>query len=268
MDKKTPKELYEEGMNLDKICELKHSNLFIFGLRCTVLIDKDERIKSEKLSAKGAKAMFLGYEGDSNFVVWLLEGGRFLTTPHIRVQEDTTEPGEPPDPRDVVRSLPQHVQKRLRHRPGRKNKEVGVKNDDDNVVSEDETDKEDKGKPVKRKRGRPKKTKPELYTCEAPPEHLVIMDELVKISLIQEGELSTESDDSLDENSNPKREMQSLSFYYTFDFNLEFDLDDFERGFTGSGDCTDLARKAYELMQVQFMLGVEREDLFGTLVYD
>ncbi|KAI1401129.1 hypothetical protein F4819DRAFT_486912 [Hypoxylon fuscum] len=66
---------------------------------------------------------------------------------------------ESPDPRDIVRSLPEHVQKQLRHRTGRKAK-TGIKNKDHNVVDDDVTD-EEQGV-IKRKRGRPRKQLPEL----------------------------------------------------------------------------------------------------------
>ncbi|RYP36572.1 hypothetical protein DL768_010929 [Monosporascus sp. mg162] len=100
-----------------------NAHLRIIGSCCTVLIDENYRIKAEKLE--------------------LLEGGRFLVTPYVRVYEEIGEKDEPPDPKDVT---------------------------------DDET------KAVKRKRGRPKKIKPELYKCEVPDEDF----EIIK-ALIQEG---------------------------------------------------------------------------------
>ncbi|RYP05916.1 hypothetical protein DL765_009679 [Monosporascus sp. GIB2] len=72
---------------------------------------------------------------------------------------------------------------RLRHR--QKQQGVGVKNKDHNVVSGDDTDQETKQ--IKRKRGRPKKTVPELYALEAPDEAPELMREL-KLALTQEGD--------------------------------------------------------------------------------
>ncbi|RYP59216.1 hypothetical protein DL771_010964 [Monosporascus sp. 5C6A] len=106
-----------------------------------------------------------------------------LITPYVTVCEDLEEPGQPSNPRDIIRSFPQPVQKRLRYR--QKQKGVKVKNKDDNVVSEDDTDQETKE--VKRKKGRPKKTVPELYALEAPDEAPELMREL-KLALTQEGE--------------------------------------------------------------------------------
>ncbi|RYP63787.1 hypothetical protein DL771_009120 [Monosporascus sp. 5C6A] len=66
-----------------------------------------------------------------------------------------------------------------------------MKNKDDNVISEDDKDQETKE--VKRKRGRPKKTVPELYALEAPDEVLELMREL-KLALIQEGDCDLDCD--------------------------------------------------------------------------
>ncbi|RYP70033.1 hypothetical protein DL771_005724 [Monosporascus sp. 5C6A] len=187
----TPIECFERAFEPDPEESHKpdNSHLRILGSRCTVLIDKNYRTRSEKLAARGAKGMLLGYQGTHNYKVWLLEGGRMLTTPHVTVYEDLEEPGQPPDPRDIIRSLPQPVQKRLRHR--QKQKGVGVKNKDGNVVSEDDTDQE--AKQVKRKRGRPKKTVPELYTLEAPDEAPELLREL-KLALTQEGDCDLDCD--------------------------------------------------------------------------
>lgn len=61
--------------------------------------------------------LFLDYEGDHNFVVWLLEGSRILITPHVVLHEHLGDIDDAPDPLDVVRSPPQQLQRRLRHRP-------------------------------------------------------------------------------------------------------------------------------------------------------
>ncbi|RYP63527.1 hypothetical protein DL771_009223 [Monosporascus sp. 5C6A] len=184
---------------------------------------------AEKLEARGAKGLSLGYQGTHNYKVWLLEGGRFLITPYIRVYEEIGalgEKDEPPDLREVVRSLPPYVQRRLRHRP--RKKDVGVHNRDDNVVSDDQTD--DETKTVKRKRGRPKKVKPELYTCEAPDEDPEIMK-----ALIQEG-------------ADPHPGVHSLNF---------FDESEDEE------NSTVAIRQAYERMHVQNVFYID-EYLFNV----
>ncbi|RYP61962.1 hypothetical protein DL771_009936 [Monosporascus sp. 5C6A] len=187
----TPIECFERAFDPDLEGSHKpdNSHLRIFGSRCTVLIDKNYRTRLEKLAARGAKGMLLGYQGTYNYKVWLLKGGRMLIILHVTVYEDLEEPGQPPDPRDIIRLLPQPVQKRLRYR--QKQKGVGVKNKDDNVVSEDDEDQETKE--VKRKRGRPKKTVPELYALEAPDEALELMREL-KLALTQEGDCDLDCD--------------------------------------------------------------------------
>lgn len=242
-----PAEIYWKGLDPDGNHPLRHEHLYILGSRCVVLIDQKKRVQSEKLAGRGTKGIFLGYEGESNYIVWLTEGGRFLTTPHVTVYEDLTEPGAPPDPRDIVRSLPKQVQKRLRHRTGRKDRQkVDIQNDDDNVVSDDETDKEDKEQPIKRKRGRPKKTVPELYMCDAPEEHPEIMAELRRARFTQEGENVSK---------------------YSFKFDpVDDDIaDDWERGFTGSGDASEAVTRAYSHMQAMFLLEEERHGIFGDL---
>ncbi|RYP74758.1 hypothetical protein DL771_002822 [Monosporascus sp. 5C6A] len=66
-----------------------------------------------------------------------------------------------------------------------------MKNKDDNVISED--DKNQETKEVKRKKGRPKKTVPELYALEAPDEALELMREL-KLALTQKGDCDLDYD--------------------------------------------------------------------------
>jgi hypothetical protein len=68
-------------------------------------IDRNERIQGEKLYLRGAKAIFLCYEGNHDYVVWLLEGSRILRTSHVVFHENTGNLSEIPDPRDIVRSL-------------------------------------------------------------------------------------------------------------------------------------------------------------------
>ena len=78
---------------------------------------------------------------------------------------------EAPDPRDIVRSLPQHVQRRLRRRTKINTK---VRDRDDNVVDEDVTD-SDEGT-IRKRRGRPKRKVPELYSSliEHPSGHFIL----------------------------------------------------------------------------------------------
>jgi hypothetical protein len=159
-----------------------NSKLLILGSRCVAHIDRNEKTRGEKLYPNGAKALFLGYQGNSNYVVWLIEGSRILITPHVTFHEYLGDAEGAPDPADVVRSLPQQTQRRLRHRP--KPTKGWVKDSDHNVVPEDITDSEDGL--VKRKRGRPKKKKTEVYQAwvlEAPED-----DESIHQALQQEGE--------------------------------------------------------------------------------
>ena len=52
-----------------------------------------------------------------NKLVWLLDGGRFLISPHVIAYENiSSELGWGVDPREIIRSLPRHVQDRLRSR--------------------------------------------------------------------------------------------------------------------------------------------------------
>ncbi|RYP16758.1 hypothetical protein DL765_004935 [Monosporascus sp. GIB2] len=185
----TPIECFEDAFESDprRSHRPDNSHLRIFGSRCTVLIDKNYRTRSEKLAARGAKGVLLGYQGTHNYKVWLLEGGKLLTTPHVTIYKDLEEPGQPPSPKDIIRSLPQPVQKRLRHRQDQETKQI------------------------KPRRGRPKKTVPELYTLEAPDEAPELMHEL-KLALTQKG-------DDLDNSVNP--------YPYPFHFHpLLTDVDD------------------------------------------
>ncbi|RYP10891.1 hypothetical protein DL764_000327 [Monosporascus ibericus] len=230
----TPIEYFKKAFdpNPERSHKPDNSHLRILGSRCTVLIDENHRTRSEKLNARGAKGMLLGYEGTHNYKVWLLEGGRVLTTPHVTVYEDLKEPGQPPDPRDIIRSLPQPMQKRLRHR---QKQGVGIKNKDHNVVSKDDTDKETKQ--VKRKRGRPKKTVPKLYTLEAPDKALKLMREL-KLALTQEGDNYG---------------------LYTFYFSPSSNDENF---FGNSGDAERAIRNAYKYQQMVNILKDKYDGIF------
>ena len=102
----------------------------------------------EKLSAKGTRGIFLGYRGTKNKLVWLLDGGRFLVTPHV-VAYETVQNGHgwPADPREIVRSLPKHVRDRLRQRP-----KDYARNEDYNVLPEPNSDRlqpRGRGRPVR-----------------------------------------------------------------------------------------------------------------------
>ena len=70
-----------------------------------VHINKNYRVVAEKLGARGANGIFLGYKGDYNFIVWLVDGGRLVRTPHVVFHETMGDHMEAPDPRDIVRSL-------------------------------------------------------------------------------------------------------------------------------------------------------------------
>jgi hypothetical protein len=168
--KLTPQEVYNKEFSSkpDDVTAMNVRHLRIIGSRCVAHIDANERIIVEKLSARGASALFLGYNGTHNYVVWLIEGSRYLRTPHVVFHKNTGDLSEAPNPRDIVRSLPPHVQRRLRHRP--KPTKEWIKDADHNIVNEDVTDKNGQ---VVRRRGRPKKKKVKLYQCvlEAPEEH-------------------------------------------------------------------------------------------------
>ena len=82
-----------------------------------VHVDKSHRITGEKLEARGTRGVFLGYKGRTNKLVWILSGGRLLVSPHVITYENTDKNfGWASDPRDIVRSLPISVQRRLNAR--------------------------------------------------------------------------------------------------------------------------------------------------------
>jgi hypothetical protein len=143
-------------------------HLRIIGSRYIIHIDANKRIIGEKLSARGASALFLGYDGTHNYMVWLIEGSRYLRIPHVVFHENIGDLLEALDPRNIVKFLPPYMQRRLRHRP--KPTKGWIKNADYNIIDEDVTDENGQ---VVRRRGRPKKKKVKLYQCllEAPEEH-------------------------------------------------------------------------------------------------
>jgi len=127
------------------------AHLRIIGSRCLAHIDAGRRVRAEKLEARATPALFLGYKGDHghNYRVWLLDTGRWLRTPHVIFHEnvgcvdDIPNPlhhpeSSAPNPKDVIRSLPEYVQKRLKARA--KNRGETVKNQDLNMVDSDITE--------------------------------------------------------------------------------------------------------------------------------
>jgi hypothetical protein len=165
-----PQKVYNKGFSskFDNITAIDVRHLRIIGFWCIAHIDANKRIIGEKLSAREASALVLGYDGTYNYMVWLIEGSRYLRTPHVMFHKNTGDLSEAPDPRDIVRSLPPHVQRRLRHRP--KPTKGWIKDADHNIIDEDVIDEDGQ---VVRRRGRPKKKKLKLYQCvlEAPEEH-------------------------------------------------------------------------------------------------
>ncbi|KAI1001277.1 hypothetical protein K3495_g6923 [Podosphaera aphanis] len=87
------------------------------GTLCITHVDASHRITGEKLDVTGTRSVFFGYRGRKNKLVWLLDGGRFLVSPHVTAYE-SVHPGAgwAADPREIVRSLPKHVQDRLKSR--------------------------------------------------------------------------------------------------------------------------------------------------------
>jgi len=151
VEDETPEQCLRRALEPERGTAVDNSILRIVGTRCVAYINPNHRVRSEGLDPHGARGIFLGYIGEHNYLVWLIDGSRYLKTPHVVFHETLGHPDEAPDPRDVVRSLPQHVQRRLRHRTKGKSY---IRNEDNNVVNEDVTD--DEGNVV-RKRGRPKK---------------------------------------------------------------------------------------------------------------
>jgi hypothetical protein len=187
----TPAEFYEEGLSPrpgEDFHRPDNSNLKIIGSRCIALINENERTRGEKLHTRGAKALFLGYSGKRNYIVWIIKGSRFLGKPHMITHESVGNVTEVPDPRDIVRSLLSHVQRRLRYRP--KPTKGWIKNRDYNVIDDYVTD--PKSKQIVRRRGRPRKRKRELCVLEAPEEtpEMTMFLQLFQ----QEGEIEGETE--------------------------------------------------------------------------
>ncbi|POS82536.1 hypothetical protein EPUL_004524, partial [Erysiphe pulchra] len=115
-DHKIPWEVYWSKMDPVK-AQAKVDHLWIPESRCITHVDASHRITGEKLDAKGTRSVFFGYRGRKNKLVWLLDGGRFLVSPQVTAFESVdTDFGWTPDPQEIVRSLPSHVQERLKSR--------------------------------------------------------------------------------------------------------------------------------------------------------
>ena len=113
---KTPWEVYWNDIDPTKAVT-KVDHLWIPGTLCITHVDKNHRITSEKLDARGTRSVFFGYRGRTNKLVWLLDGGRFLVSPQVTAHESVGNGlGWAADPREIVRSLPKAVQNRLKVR--------------------------------------------------------------------------------------------------------------------------------------------------------
>ncbi|KAI1004714.1 hypothetical protein K3495_g3507 [Podosphaera aphanis] len=111
---KTPWEVYWSQFDSEKV-NIDVGHLWIPGTLCITHVDASHRITGEKLDANGTRSLIFGYRGRKNKLVWLLDGGRFLISPHVTAYE-SAYPGVSwaADPREIVRSLPKCVQDRLR----------------------------------------------------------------------------------------------------------------------------------------------------------
>ena len=147
-DRKTPWEVYWSTFNPSKrVARVDY--LWIPGSLCIAHVEASHRVAGEKLDARGTRCVFLGYRGTKNKLVWLLDGGRFLITPQVVAHESVGYGhGWPADPREIVRSLPKHVQDRLKSR-----KTDYARNEDFNIARESPPT-----TLVPRGRGRPKRT--------------------------------------------------------------------------------------------------------------
>lgn len=93
-------------MDPDK-CVTRVDHLWIPGTLCITHVDSNNRISGEKLDANGTRSVFLGYRGRKNKLVWLLNGGRFITSPHVVAYESVNDGvGWAADPYDCNPPLP------------------------------------------------------------------------------------------------------------------------------------------------------------------
>ena len=90
-DRKTPWEVYWTQMDPSKAVT-KIDHFLIPGSLCITHVDANHRISGEKLDANGTRSVFLGYRGTTSKLVLLLDGGRFLVTPHVTAYE-SVDPG-------------------------------------------------------------------------------------------------------------------------------------------------------------------------------
>ncbi|KAI0996237.1 hypothetical protein K3495_g11940 [Podosphaera aphanis] len=113
---KTPWQVYWSQFDPNKLTA-RIDHLWIPGTLCITQLDASHKIVGEKLDANGTRSVFYGYRGTKNKLVWLLEGGRFLISPHVIAYENTSQDlGWGADPREIITSLPRHVQDRLKAR--------------------------------------------------------------------------------------------------------------------------------------------------------
>ncbi|KAI0994127.1 hypothetical protein K3495_g14056 [Podosphaera aphanis] len=161
-DKKTPWEAYWSQIDPDQ-AKTEVDHLWIPGTLCITHVDATHRVTSEKLDANGTRSIFFGYRGRKNKLVWLLDGGRFLASPQVTAYE-SVKPGlgYAADPREIVRSLPNHVRNRLKAR-----KRDYARNEDYNVPQDDEPQ-----SLLPRGRGRPKRSIQRPYESQ----QMIILD--------------------------------------------------------------------------------------------
>lgn len=85
-DQKTPWEVYRKVLDPAR-SKLELNHLLISGSLCITHVDSSHRVAGDKLDADGTRSIFFGYRGTKNKLVWLLDGGRFLVSPHVTAYE-------------------------------------------------------------------------------------------------------------------------------------------------------------------------------------
>ena len=206
----TPHQKYYDSLQQTDDNIPDNSHLRVIGSICVAYVEASDRVQSEKLQPRGIKAILLGYAGNHNYVLWALDGSRWLRTPNVVFYEsvgalpaaDTR--GRPPeiDPRDIVRSLPPAVQRRLRHRASKPKRAKDL-----NTVDDDITGSEGELRP---KRGRPKKTTKQVYVAKAPEDDLSLTQALMEraSSLISDRVLTAANDNDNSIEPNPSVTME------------------------------------------------------------
>lgn len=111
---KTPHEAWQDYIFPGRNNRPSNENRRILGARVFIHIEKEKRVQSQKMDPRGWEGILLCYSGFHTYEVWAIEAKKVMVTPNVIFHEELREWNEGKEAqKTVVRSLPEHVQRRM-----------------------------------------------------------------------------------------------------------------------------------------------------------